>query len=59
MSKPVGVTTATLTVGVETSQRIYVVCDDGAVWYLEHPHISWLPGPTIPSTQAAEAGDSN
>ena len=59
MSKPVGVTTATVMVGTEKSQRIYVVCDDGTVWYLEHPHISWLPGPAIPTTQASGAGDSN
>ena len=60
MSKPAGITTATVKmVGVETTQRIYVVCDDGMVWYLEHPHIKWLPGPTIPGTQAADAADSN
>lgn len=54
MSKPVGVTAADVVVGSETQQRVYVVCDDGTVWYLSYPHISWLPGPTIPGTQGAE-----
>ena len=59
MRKPVGMTAITETVVGETREKIYVVCDDGTVWYLEYPHLSWFPGATIPGTQAAEAPGSN
>jgi len=59
MRKPTGMATITVKIGhMGPQERIYVVCDDGTVWYLTDPWLEWLPAAPMPGTEAAEKAES-
>ncbi len=59
MRNPTGMATVTVKIGqMGPQERIYVVCDDGTVWYLTKPWTVWLPAPPMPGTEGAESLDS-